>query len=112
MEKLLLEGSIERPPVEVRTLSVEKLLKEEIKPESVTLWTEMGEKIDFGEKLMHEKDFLSSDDNIVWLIGGYQSGETPEGIENLVDKKLQIANHSLPSWKVLGNLLAYLEWDL
>ncbi|OLS24741.1 MAG: Ribosomal RNA small subunit methyltransferase Nep1 [Candidatus Heimdallarchaeota archaeon LC_3] len=111
MEKLLLEGSIEQPPVKVRNLSIEQLLKDKIKPESIILWTEIGEK-KFSNELENEKDYLSTDKETVWLIGGYQSGDTPKRIESLVDKKLQIANFSLPSWKVLGNLLAYLEQDL
>ena len=111
MEKLLLEGRIENPPVEIRKLSLEKLLKEEIKPESVTLFTETGKILNINQDILTSKEFLTSEKNIGWLIGGYQSGDTPEKVEKLVNKRLQIANFSLPSWKVLGNLLAYLEMD-
>jgi rRNA pseudouridine-1189 N-methylase Emg1 (Nep1/Mra1 family) len=46
---------------------------------------------------------------MIWLIGGFQSGDPSDKIEKLVDRKLKIFSYSIPSWKVLSVLLTNLE---
>jgi rRNA small subunit pseudouridine methyltransferase Nep1 len=103
MEKLLIEKRIENPDIRIRKLKVEELFKE-IKADSVILWTEKGDKVNLEDYKLIDKE-----KEIIWLIGGFQSGDPDDKIDSLVDKKLKIFNYSLPSWKIFSVLLTNLE---
>ncbi|MHA2105435.1 MAG: hypothetical protein ACW981_18570 [Candidatus Hodarchaeales archaeon] len=103
MEKLLIENRIENPEIIIRKLKIEELFKE-IKADSAILWTKKGDIANLEEFKLIDKE-----KDMIWLIGGFQSGDPSDKIEKLVDRKLKIFSYSIPSWKVLSVLLTNLE---
>ena len=112
MEALLQKKKLDTPPIQIRAMTLSRLIKE-LSPDKVVLWTKHGGPTNWMHISVESLRYYQNDSiNVVWLIGGYQRGPPSENILELASEQRQLANYGMPAWKVFGTLITLLELQL